>query len=156
MTQVTERRRGLRVGVDKGLVFLRSSGVPSIACALTDLSAEGFSCLAPLHTLDAETGERWKSILTNVGHLMSVDISSPPALPGIHLEDEVRYHRQGGNGLTVGFRFHALDSRDANTLKQALPNMFRPVPEEKTAKPENHFEPKRALSNGKSHAYVAP
>src|SRR6266853_1795834 len=111
-TQVSERRRGLRVGVGKGLVFLRSAGVPSIACALSDLSAEGFSCLAPLNTLDAETANRWKDILTKPGLRMAVDISSPPELPGMHLEVETCHHAQRGNGLTVGFRFHAIDSRD--------------------------------------------
>ena len=102
MTQVTERRRALRVGVEKGMVFLRSAGVPSIACTLSDLSAEGFSCLAPLQTLDEATAGRWKTILSNVGHHMSVDISCPPALPGMHLEVETRYSRPNPKGMTIG------------------------------------------------------
>lgn len=162
MTQVTERRRALRVGVEKGMVFLRSAGVPSIACTLSDLSAEGFSCLAPLQTLDEATAGRWKTILSNVGHHMSVDISCPPALPGMHLEVETRYSRPNPKGMTIGFRFHALENRDANALKQALPNMFKagsssqhkavnlPSPNGTHAEKAEPQEKKPAL-NGKAH-----
>ena len=115
-----KQRQDIRLRLGKGVVFLRSRGIPSAACSLVELSEGGCRCLAPIRNLDEETAHRWKNN-TAPGKQLSIDISAPPHLPGIHLDVEIRHSNLIDSGeLELGLSFLNVESDERELLNQAL------------------------------------
>jgi hypothetical protein len=112
--------RPVRLRIEKGVVFLRSRGLPSVACPLLDLSENGCRCLVPLDKLEPAVAERWRSKL-EMGHQMSVDVSAPPYLPGLHLDIEIKHVAPVEGGLAeLGLEFRNVESDERTILNKAL------------------------------------
>jgi hypothetical protein len=115
-----KKERQVRLRVEKGVVFLRSRGVPSVACPLMDLSENGCRCIVPLNKLDEITAERWRSQF-EVDRQMSIDISAPPFLPGLHLDVEVKHvAKVDGGQIEAGLQFRNVESDERTVLNKAL------------------------------------
>ena len=113
-------RHSVKLGVEKGIVFLRAPGVPSLACSLTDLSQHGCNCTVCLSSLREETAADWKQRLT-VGSRLGMDISAPPHLPGLHVESVVRHaFPDEENTMRLDLRFQEVEAQEACLLRQAL------------------------------------
>jgi hypothetical protein len=118
--QAKKQRQDIRLRLGKGVVFLRSRGIPPVACSLIELSENGCRCIAPIKNLDQETADRWKTH-TVIGKQMSIDISAPPHLPGIHLDVEIRHSSLIESGeLELGISFLNVESDERELLNNAL------------------------------------
>jgi len=113
-------RTSVRLKIEKGLVLLRSSGVPSVACNLLDLSEGGCRCLAPLNTLDEQTSEAWIKLL-GPGRTLNIEVTCPPYLQHFPIDAEVRVLAPGPDGgIDLGLRFRGLEQEQLLMLSQAI------------------------------------
>ncbi|MCW8129478.1 MAG: PilZ domain-containing protein [Planctomycetota bacterium] len=120
MSKDDQLRTSVRLKIEKGIVLLRSSGVPSVACALQDLSEGGCRCIAPVNTLDTQTSEAWIKIL-GPGRSLSIEISCPPFLQHFPIDAEVRVITPSADGgIDLGLRFRNLDADQMLLLSQAM------------------------------------
>jgi hypothetical protein len=115
-----QKRQDPRLRTEQGVVFLRSKGVPSLACKLLDISLNGCRCIASPKSLDLEVAKRWRAAL-EPGHEIFLVVSAPPHLPGLHLDSEVRHAKPLSDGdFDIGLRFRNVESAERNSLTEAM------------------------------------
>jgi hypothetical protein len=113
------KRETVRLPLNRGVVFLRARGIPSIACALVDLSETGCRCQIPTTALDDATANRWLTHL-EPGRKLSADISAPPMLSGVHLDIEVKHVQRNESVVEVGLFFTQVEDDEKTLIKNAL------------------------------------
>ncbi|MBI3831521.1 MAG: PilZ domain-containing protein [Planctomycetes bacterium] len=120
MSKDDRLRTSVRLKIEKGIVLLRSGGVPSVACTLLDMSEGGCRCVAPIGSLDAQTSETWLKIL-GPGRALSIEISCPPYLEHFPLDAEIRtLLPDTEDSIDLGLRFKNVDPHQLQMLSQAI------------------------------------
>jgi hypothetical protein len=115
---IREHRRSTRLQLDKGVVVLRYSGYPALACAIIDISDSGCRCEFDLNSTNAASCEAWLSIL-KCGLRTSTMVKRPPSLMNVELMGEVVHAKKLGEKLSLGISFIS-NAEQTTALRQAM------------------------------------
>src|SRR5438874_4588716 len=85
---INEQRRSVRLELKTGTTRARYFGVPAFSSRLTDISEDGYACIAILAGLNASDAETWRTLLVP-GFVLEADITVAPELICFHAEAEV-------------------------------------------------------------------
>ncbi len=120
MDDYNHRRTSTRLRIQQGNVVLRYGQLPSVACALSDLSEGGCRCIALLGTLAAEAKEEWKTLMVQ-DQTLSIEVNVPPHLKNFEIQADIRHVQAAQNGpIQFGLRFLNLDERQIEFLQKAI------------------------------------
>lgn len=113
-------RTSVRLRIQKGQVFLRYSGAPTIVCMLLDLSQGGCRCLVPLSALNREDVDAWRRIV-EPERVLNIEIHFPPFLNDFPVEAELRTVEPiPGGKMEIGLKFLNLNAEQQRILGQIM------------------------------------
>ena len=135
-------RTSVRLRIQKGQVFLRYSGAPTVVCVLLDLSEGGCRCLLPLTALSAEDAEIWQRIIEE-DRVLNIELHFPPLVNDFPLEAEVRVVEPlPDRKVEVGLKFLNLQPEHKKELSQILLSVA-------VGKVREAFKPDKATQSGR-------
>jgi hypothetical protein len=135
-------RTSVRLRIQKGQVFLRYSGVPTVVCVLLDLSEGGCRCLLPLSALNPNDARAWQRVIEE-DRVLNIELHFPPFVNDFPLEAEVRVVEPvPDRKVEVGLKFLNLQADQKKLLGQILLAVA-------AGKVREAFKPEKASQSGR-------
>lgn len=135
-------RTSVRLRIQKGQVFFRYSGVPTIVSTLLDLSQGGCRCLVSMSALNREDTDAWQRVV-EPDRVLNIEIHFPPFLNDFPVEAELRTVEPiPGGKLEVGLKFLNLNAEQLRILGQIMVAVA-------TDKVRDAFKPEKASQSAR-------